>query len=69
MAKLPLTPLGRIIKSGGAERVSEDAKIALSEYLENVSAESALLALENSEAEGRKTLKSEDIDVAYKNLF
>ena len=69
MAKLPLTPLGRIIKSGGAERVSEDAKIALSEYLENVSVEIAELALKNAESEGRKTLKSEDIDVGYKNLF
>ena len=69
MAKLPLTPLGRIIKSGGAERVSEDTKIALSEYLENVSEEIAQLAMKNAEAEGRKTLKSEDIVVAYKNLF
>lgn len=69
MAKLPLTPLGRIIKSGGAERVSEDAKIALSEYLENMSVEITELALENAKSEGRKTLKSQDIEVAYKKLF
>lgn len=69
MAQLPLTPLGRIIKNGGAERVSEDAKIALSEYLEETSAIIAEYALQNAEENGRKTLKAEDIDVAYKNLF
>ena len=69
MAQLPLTPLGRIIKNGGAERVSEDAKIALSEYLEETSAIIAEYALQNAKNNGRKTLKAEDIDVAYKNLF
>jgi histone H3/H4 len=68
MAKLPLTPLGRIIKKGGAERVSEDAKIALSEYLENMTLEISEIALKNAEKEGRKTLKAEDIDVAYRYL-
>lgn len=69
MANLPLTPLGRIIKNGGAERVSEDAKIALSEYLEETSEIIAEYALQNAQENGRKTLKAEDIDVAYKNLF
>jgi histone H3/H4 len=68
MAQLPLTPLGRIIKNGGAERVSEDAKIALSEYLENMTLEISEIALKNAEKEGRKTLKAEDIDVAYRYL-
>ncbi|RAP47010.1 MAG: histone [Methanosphaera sp. rholeuAM6] len=69
MAKLPLTPLGRIIKNGGAERVSENAKVALSEYLEDVSVDITKYALKNAEKEGRKTLKAEDIDVAFRNLF
>lgn len=69
MSELPLTPLGRIIKSGGAERVSEDAKIALSEYLEDISEEITTLALKNAEENGRKTLKAEDIEVAYKQLL
>ncbi len=69
MAKLPLTPLGRIIKNGGAERVSEDAKIALSELFEDVSADITQVALQNAESEGRKTLKAEDIEVAYKYLY
>ncbi len=69
MAQLPLTPLGRIIKSGGAERVSEDAKIALSEYLEQISEEIAILAMEHAKESGRKTLKAEDIDAAYRNFY
>lgn len=68
MSELPLTPLGRIMKNGGAERVSDDAKRALCEYLEKKSAEIAVLALENAENNNRKTLKAEDIDYAYKLL-
>lgn len=69
MAKLPLTPLGRILKNGGAERVSDDAKVALAEYFEIASAEIAKEALKNAEEQGRKTLKAEDIDKAYRSLF
>ncbi len=69
MSELPLTPLGRIIKSGGAERVSEDAKIALADFLEDISQDIAELALENAKKEGRKTLKAQDIEAAYKMVF
>ncbi len=68
MSQLPLTPLGRIIKNGGAERVSEDAKIELSSFLEEQAAEITKLALDNAKENGRKTLKAEDIVVAYKEL-
>lgn len=68
MPELPLTPLGRIMKNGGAERVSESAKEALREYLEEISVEITLLALENAEKEERKTLKAEDIDAAQRLL-
>lgn len=68
MSELPLTPLGRIIKNGGAERVSEDAKVELSAFLEDTAEELAKLALNNAEENGRKTLKAEDIIIAYKEL-
>lgn len=68
MSELPLTPLGRIIKSGGAERVSEDAKEELSDFLEEEAEILAKLALDNAKENGRKTLKAEDIAVAYKKL-
>ncbi len=68
MSELPLTPLGRIIKNGGAERVSDDAKVELSAILEEEATRITKLALENAEENGRKTLKAEDIAVAYKKL-
>lgn len=68
MSELPLTPLGRIIKNGGAERVSEDAKIELSAFLVEQGTEIAKHALDNAKENGRKTLKAEDIAVAYKEL-
>ncbi|OED30073.1 histone family protein [Methanosphaera sp. WGK6] len=68
MTKLPLTPLGRIMKNGGAERVSEDAKEELSSFLEDQASELAKIALNNAKEEGRKTLKAEDIVMAYKEL-
>ncbi|MBE6493006.1 MAG: histone [Methanosphaera stadtmanae] len=68
MTELPLTPLGRIIKNGGAERVSDDAKVELSAILEEEAAHITKLALENAKENGRKTLKAEDIAVAYKKL-
>ncbi len=68
MSELPLTPLGRILKNGGAERVSDDAKEELSSFLEEQAGEIAKLALSNAKENGRKTLKAEDIAVAYKEL-
>ena len=68
MSELPLTPLGRIIKNCGEERVSEDAKVELSAFLEDTAEELAKLALNNAEENGRKTLKAEDISIDYKEL-
>lgn len=68
MSELPLTPLGRIIKNGGAQRVSEGAKIELCSYLESEAEVIAKYALENAKENGRKTLKKEDIAAAYKKL-
>ena len=68
MSELPLTPIGRIIKNGGAARVSEDAKVALADILEEEAVAIAQLALENAKANGRKTLKAEDIETVFKTL-
>ena len=36
MSEIPKAPVARIIKESGAERVSEDAKVALADYLDEV---------------------------------
>lgn len=68
MTRLPLTPLGRILKHGGAKRVSETAKEELAKYLEEQAAEITKLAIDSAYANGRKTLKAEDIIYAYQTL-
>lgn len=42
MSEIPKAPIARIIKDTGAERVSEDAKAELAEYLEEVARDVAL---------------------------
>ena len=32
--ELPITPVGRILKNNGAQKISDDAKIALAEVIE-----------------------------------
>ena len=36
MSVLTIAPVGRIIKNAGAERVGDDAKIALADYLRTI---------------------------------
>ena len=59
MARIPIAPVGRIIKESGAERVRY-----LEEKAEEVSRESIKLAA----LAKRKTVKAEDIELAIKNL-
>ena len=42
MSEIPKAPIARIIKDTGAERVSEDAKAELAEYLEEVARDVAI---------------------------
>lgn len=61
-------PIARIIKDTGAERVSEDAKAELAEYLEEVARDVAIEANNVAKIAKRKTIKPEDIKLAIKNL-
>ena len=65
MSEIPKAPIARIIKDTGAERVSEDAKAELAEYLEEVARDVAIEA--NNVAKIAKR-KPEDIKLAIKNL-
>lgn len=68
MSEIPKAPISRIIKDTGAERVSEDAKAELAEYLEEVARDVAIEANNVAKIAKRKTIKPEDIKLAIKNL-
>ena len=68
MSKIPKAPVARIIRESGAERVSEEAKTELAEYLDDVARDVAKEAIQVARFAKRKTVKAEDIKLAIKNL-
>ena len=67
--ELGLAAMYRFIKKSGAERVSDDAADELRKVLEEVAAKIASQARDLSVHAGRKTIKSEDIRLAAKNIL
>ena len=63
---LALAAMEKLLKKAGAKRVSEDAKHALREILENHALQLGEKAVKLSEHTGRKTVKSEDVKLAMK---
>lgn len=63
---LPLAAMEKLLKQGGAERVSDKAKVALKSVLEEEAQAIAVKAIKLANHAGRKTVKSEDIKLACK---
>ncbi|MBS3137071.1 NFYB/HAP3 family transcription factor subunit [Candidatus Woesearchaeota archaeon] len=63
---LPLAAMEKILKKCGAERVSDKAKIALKNIIEDKADEIAINAVRLAKHAGRKTIKSGDIKLATK---
>jgi histone H3/H4 len=61
---IPLAAMERLLKKAGAERVSEDAKAALRDSLEEFALRIGQDAIRYSNHAGRKTVKAEDIKLA-----
>ena len=64
MAEIPLAPIQRIIKKAGAERVGEDAVLALRDNVEKGCLETARKAVQLAAHAGRKTIRASDIELA-----
>ncbi len=64
--ELPLSPIERIIRNAGAERVSEDAVIALAGVLKERAEEISEDAIALAKHAGRKTVTADDIRLAAK---
>jgi len=67
--ELGLASMYRVIKKSGGDRVSEDAADELRKVLEVIAEKIARQAVELSIHAGRKTVKSEDVHLASKNVL
>ena len=63
---LPLAAMEKILKQGGADRVSDKAKAALKNVIEDIAHDIAVKSIKLAEHAGRKTIKAEDIKLAVK---
>ncbi len=66
MANIPVSPIDRLMRKAGADRVSEDASKKMVEVLEEYASEVARSAADVARHAGRKTVKAEDIKLALK---
>ncbi len=66
---MSIAPMHRIIKRAGADRVSEDASLALRDALEDIGVRIAREALDFTRHAGRKTVKAEDIQIAVTKVI
>ena len=64
---LPLAAMEKLLKQGGSERVSDKAKVALKNAIEEIANEIASKSIKLAHHAGRKTVKSEDIKLAVKD--
>ena len=63
---LPLAAMEKLLKQGNAERVSDKAKVALKNVIEEIAHEIAIKSIKLAVHAGRKTVKAEDIKLAVK---
>ncbi len=67
--ELAVAPMHRLCRKAGADRVSEAAAKELAKALEDIGVRIAKEALDFAMHAGRKTIKSEDIEIAAKKIM
>ena len=67
-SELGLSPMYRILKKSGAERVSDESANELRRVIEEIAESIAKNAVDMSIHAGRKTVKAEDIKLASKQF-
>jgi DNA-binding protein len=68
MSDLPLSPIERLIKKAGADRVSGDASEELASLMEEYALRISREAVKLTTHAGRKTVKGKDIKIAAEIL-
>ena len=67
-SELGLSPMYRILKKSGAERVSNESANELRRVIEEIAESIAKNAVDMATHAGRKTIKAEDIKLASKQF-
>jgi histone H3/H4 len=67
--ELAVAPMHRICKKAGADRVSESAAKELAKVLDEIGLKIAKEAMDYAMHAGRKTVKSEDIEIAARKVM
>jgi len=68
-SELHVAPMHRLCKKAGADRVSESAAKELAKVLDEVGVKIAREAMDYAMHAGRKTVKSEDIEIAARKVL
>ena len=67
-SELGLSPMYRILKKSGAERVSDESANELRRVIEEIAESIAKNAVDMATHAGRKTIRAEDIKLASKQF-
>ena len=68
-SEIALAPMHRLCEKAGADRVSEAAAKELAKVLEKIGLRIAKEALDYATYAGRKTIKTEDIEIAARKVI
>lgn len=69
MSELAKAPIARVAKQEGAERLSEDAIVALTDSVEKYARELSKASIDLAAHADRKTVQANDVELAVKYFY